>query len=61
MSNILIARAVADCATKVGSWSTAHLAHEQALLVQGELIKISKWLRERSEDIEASFVTGVYD
>lgn len=52
---------VADCASRVGGWSTKHLPHETALAVQGELVKISQWLQNRAAAIHAGTVVGVYD
>jgi len=51
---------VNDCAAKVGSWSTAHLAHEDALMVQKELMKIHDWLRNRALAIKYGNFNGIY-
>lgn len=56
-----IASAIFDCSIVVGSWSTAHLPHDQALLVQRELIKISAHLKEISYDIGGGIKRGIYD
>lgn len=55
------ASVVDDCATKVGAWSTAHLPHETALVVQLELLSLAYYLRARSKAIRAGTVKGVYD
>lgn len=52
---------VAECASRVGGWSTAHLSHDTALAVQGELVKLSGWLQDRALAIHAGTVVGVYD
>lgn len=55
------AKLVEDCASKVGAWRTAHLPHDQALIVQAELVKASAHFRERALAIRAGTVAGVYD
>lgn len=55
------AAVVADCASRVGGWSTAHLPHETALAVQKELLGLSHWLQARAMAIRAGTVVGVYD
>lgn len=61
MDKITRAALVEECATKVGAWSTSHLPHDHALIVQGELVRISEYLRKRAEGIRTGTVTGLYD
>lgn len=55
-----VANTVFDCASVVAAWSTAHLSHQHAVIVQRELADLSTALRRQAVRIRNGDATSVY-